>query len=175
MRAGSRGVTSQSAFVIVALTDNAQMTSTTLGEQFQAVGYEIVEQPRISRTRSDRAIVLHAYAPGLIPQPSSSSSTNDLATSVFAAGLAVAHVQNGTLRQQILSSSPTVTWPSFQPVWNVRRWCCTGLELFVVDDDDAFQQLDVLAQGLGCTRREITIKPRVGWQDYGHPAVHELG
>lgn len=78
MRAGSRGVISQSAFVIVAMTPTAQITPTTLGTQLLTVGYEVVEQTRISRTRADLAVVLHAYAPQLIPQSSRALSTNDL-------------------------------------------------------------------------------------------------
>jgi hypothetical protein len=64
---------------------------------------------------------------------------------------------------------------SFQPVWNVSRWCSTGLELLVLNDTDASAQLDALSEALGLPRESITIKPRVGWRSYGHPDVVELG
>jgi len=73
-----------------------------------------------------------------------------------------------------------VVWPSRvslasswtaggQPVWTVHPLPLepTGVELLVVDDDDAFVQLDVLAHGLGVDRDNITIKPRKRWRRYG--------
>jgi hypothetical protein len=73
-----------------------------------------------------------------------------------------------------------VVWPSRvrlagswtaggQPVWTVHPLPLepTGVELLVVDDDDAFVQLDVLAPGLGVDRDNITIKPRKRWRGYG--------
>jgi hypothetical protein len=167
---------SQSAFVVVALTANAQIVPATLEEQFRTVGYRVVEQPRISRTRSDRAVVLNAYSSGLIRDHQAKGFSKDALTlSLLAAVVAAANTQSSKLTQQILSPMPGVTWPEFQPVWNVQTWCCTGLELYVVDDGDACQQLDVLAQGLACPRSQLTIKPRVGWQSYGHPDVQSLG
>jgi hypothetical protein len=140
------------------------------------IGYEIVEQPRIARTRSDQAVVLNAYSPGLLGRSGNKYSGDALALALLAAGVVAAHAQSENLRNRILSAtSPEVTWPEFQPVWNVDRWACTGLELYVVDDNDACHQLDVLAEGLGCPRTRLSIKPRVGWQGYGHPDVCALG
>jgi hypothetical protein len=176
MRAGSRGVIPTSAFVVVAVTPTSQITPTMLAGQFLTVGFEVVEHPRISRTRSDRAVVLHAYAPGFIPDAPSESSEEALTLSLLTAGIAVAHSQSRRLRQQILARSvPRVTWPEFQPVWSVEHWCRTGHEIYVVDDTDASRQLNALSQGIGCRRSCLTIKPSVGWQDYGHPDVRSLG
>ena len=104
------------------MTTTARINSTMLEERFQTAGYEVVEQPRISRTRSDRAVVISAYSLG-----------------TAAVGGGEKHVPSG---------QAAITWPEFQPVWSVSSWCCTGLELYVVDDDDACRQLDVLARGM---------------------------
>ncbi len=44
-----------------------------------------------------------------------------------------------------------------------------GIELLAADDDDASDQLDALAEGLGAERTGLTIKPPRGWHDYGWP------
>jgi hypothetical protein len=149
MRAESRRTLPRSGAAVVAITTTARINPTMLEQRFQTAGYEVVQQPRISRTRSDRAVVLNAYSPG--------------------ATAAASTQKQGPFGQ------PAVTWAEFQPVWSVPSWCCTGLELYVVDDGDACRQLDVLARGVGCARDDLTIKPRVGWQGYGHPDVQELG
>jgi hypothetical protein len=56
-------------------------------------------------------------------------------------------------------------------VFDVRTLTRTGAELFVVNDDDASNQLAVLAPALQLPREAITIKPRPGWCGYGHPAL----
>jgi hypothetical protein len=68
----------------------------------------------------------------------------------------------------------TSTWTRpGQPVWTVHPLPLqpSGVELLVVDDDDAFVGLDVLAPGLGVDRDDITIKPRAGWCGYGDPRL----
>jgi hypothetical protein len=62
---------------------------------------------------------------------------------------------------------------TLQPVWNVPRWTDSGFALHVVDDQDATEQLDALAEALEIERGLITINPVVGWQGYGHPALLE--
>lgn len=67
---------------------------------------------------------------------------------------------------------------AFQPVWSI--WPAImplGLELLVVDDDDATAQLDALHDALkddamlrSTMRSHITIKPRGRWQGYGDPS-----
>jgi hypothetical protein len=176
MRAGSRGVVSKSAFVAVAVTPASQITPTKLESQFQAVGYEVIQQPRISRTRPDRAIILNAYRTA----PTAEWSKQATTLMVVLVELAVAAAQSSILEQRIKSSvasTPTLrrSVPEFQPVWNIDTWSRTGLELFVANDDDASTQLDALAEGLGCHRTQLTIKPRVGWLGYGHPDVQDLG
>jgi hypothetical protein len=54
-------------------------------------------------------------------------------------------------------------------VFDVRTFTRTGVELFVVDDNDATSQLGVLAPALELPQDAINIKPRPGWQGYGHP------
>ena len=62
---------------------------------------------------------------------------------------------------------PTRTWLQ---VWDAAKMIGTGIELHVVDDEDASSQLDALAEALtDMDRSRITIKPRRGWQDYGLP------
>ena len=62
---------------------------------------------------------------------------------------------------------PARTWIQ---VWDVAKMIGTGIELHVVDDEDASRQLDALAEALTDTdRSRITVKPRRGWQGYGLP------
>lgn len=147
---GYSGVRSKSAHATVAVTSTAPVTPTLITERFKALGFEIAEDDDSSKTRRDRAVVLTAIRVDGANAP--------LITKV------VTLVQKTTLKVA-----------TFQPVWDVSRWSNTGLELLVVDDNDACNQLDALSEALGVDRDSITIKPRAGWQSYGHPAVIDLG
>ena len=153
MRTGGPRTTLAGRSAVIAVTPTAQITPTALAEQFETAGYEVAEHSRISRSRSDRAVVLSAVSPRTT----------------------VSTTQSVMLDRRIVGSRPALTLPEFQPVWSVRQWGRIGLEVYVVDDNDAFVQLDVLADGIRCPRDDLTIKPRAGWQGYGHPDVQKLG
>ena len=72
-----------------------------------------------------------------------------------------------------VSRSASTPTSGLQPVWTVPPLALepTGIQVAVVNDDDAFDQLDIVAVGLGVDRDNITIKPRVGWRGYGDPRL----
>ena len=55
------------------------------------------------------------------------------------------------------------------PVFDVRTFVRTGVELYVSSEADADRQLDPIARALQLPRDDITIKPPPGWCGYGHP------
>lgn len=176
MRARPKTALAANAHATVAVTAAASLTSGDIQQRLCRAGYQVLEQPVIARTRRDGARVLSVTSPDFGGEQLRRISEPALMlTTVLAVGIAIAHARNSQLRRQILSPSPTVTWPEFQPVWDVKRWCRSGLELYVVDDDDACHQLDLLAHGLGWPRAELTIKPKARWRGYGHPCLQDLG
>jgi hypothetical protein len=129
------------------------MSPGEVAEGFEAAGFLLAEDAGSSRTRRDRAVVFSASR--LDPD---AERTRDL---IISSGITYG-----------FRPSP---YSQFQPVWDVSRWSSTGLELLVIDDNDACTQLDALSEGLCIERELITISPRVGWQGYGHPDVMALG
>ena len=73
----------------------------------------------------------------------------------------VAELVRDTRRPAISS-----TW---MPVFDVRTFVRTGVELYVASEADADRQLEPIAAALNLPRDEITIKPPPGWCSYGHP------
>ena len=144
------GVRSKSAHATVAVTSTAAMTPTFITQCFETVGFVIAEDDDSSNTRRDRAVVLTAIR-------------------VDAAEASLITKLVPLVQKTVLTTA------TFQPVWNVPRWCKTGLELLVANDNDACTQLDALSEALDIERESITIKPRAGWRGYGHPAVVDLG
>ena len=149
-----------------------------------AIAHCIVDEPKLARalrTRwtaagilvidgpspSDR-VVLHALGP--------TREATTTARSTPSTGVIIGFVLGGLLakaRPAALRSSASTTTRNAQPVWTVPPLPMepAGIELVVVDDDDAFDQLDILAVGLGADREHISIKPRVGWRGYGDPRL----
>jgi hypothetical protein len=144
MRTGYSGVRSKNAIATVAVTSTATISPAVITERFETLGFIVTEETTSSRTRRDRAVVFTAVR----------LDTNADTSLTLIATYALNPVM--------------VPKASFQPVWNVSRWCSTGLELLVLNDTDACAQLDALSEALDVQRDSITIKPRVGWQGYGH-------
>src|SRR5690348_2080779 len=90
------GVQSKSAHATVAVTSTAAMTPTFITQCFEAVGFVIAGDDASSKTRRDRAVVLTAIRGDAADAP--------LITTVV------------TLAQKLTAAS-------FQPVWDVSRWC----------------------------------------------------
>jgi len=151
MRAGLSGVRSKSAHATVAVTSTATISPAVIIERFEALGFIVTEEATSSRTRQDRDVVFTAVR--LDPDMDSS----------------LALIATQTVTRFLQSRA------SFQPVWDIPGWCRNGLELLVLNDNDACVQLDALSEALECRRESVTIKPRVGWRGYGHPDVAELG
>jgi hypothetical protein len=164
MRAGSRGVATTRALAVVAVTPSAVTAAPMLRQQFEALGFSVAEQPQLSRSRRDLAAVISAHR---------STETEIIIMSLqMASALDGQEAASSSLPLQPPSSPPPI--PAFQPVWNLTTWSYIGLDLFVIDDNDARCQLDVLAHVLARPRSSINIKPRAGWQRYGHPDVQAL-
>src|SRR6266545_5216537 len=132
--------------------------ATELRTRWMASGYFVVEY-----TQTTGATVLDAMAPARerVKAPATSTAIGTM-------------MAMGSADDRLILWPPnaraTSTWTApGQPVWTVHPLPLqpTGVELLVLDADDAFVQLDVLAPGLGVTRDNITIKPREGWCGYG--------
>ena len=81
--------------------------------------------------------------------------------------LAPSPLREGLLRRLRTLNARHRTWLQ---VWDVFRMIGTGIELHVLDDDDASSQLNALAEALpDLERSQITIRPGRGWQGYGFP------
>ncbi len=150
MRTGYLGVGATTAYAMIAVTSTATSTSAEITQQFQSADFAISEQPRISRTRPDRAVVLSA-----VRVDQTAPRTERLVALI------------GTTTGQLLIAP----YLQFQPVWNIETWSRTGLELLVGDDTDACAQLDAVSDALATPRTQITIKPTSGWQGYGWPEL----
>ena len=174
MRAGSRGDLRTRAFAIVAVTPASQATPAVIEARFEAIGYEVKHPDNLRRNRSDRAPVICAYHSTNV-----SERAFHLVTAALIAAVALSSEEIERQRAATLTSErPSARLPkamSFQPVWNVRAWASTGLELLAADDEDACAQLGCLAEALDFPRERLTIKPRVGWCGYGHPDIQRLG
>ena len=133
-----------------------------LRARWMASGFLVMEY-----AQTTGATMLHAMAPAAhrIKAPSITAATG-ATTSTRSAG------DRLIFWPRRVSATSTWTGPG-QPVWTVHPLPLqpTGVELLVVDDDDAFVGLDVLAPGLGVDRDDITIKPRAGWCGYGDPRL----
>jgi len=150
MRTGYLGVGATTAYAMVAVTTTATSSSAQITQQFQSAGFAVSEQPRIARTRPDRAVVLSA-----VRTNPTTPRTQQLVTVI------------GTTTGQLL----TAPYLQFQPVWSIETWSRTGLELLVGDDTDASAQLDAISDTLSTPRHQITIKPTSGWHRYGWPEL----
>jgi hypothetical protein len=73
------------------------------------------------------------------------------------------------------STQPTPATGTWARVVDVQTLAPIGVELWVQDDDDAFEQLDLLANALppDTPREHITIHPPPGWNNYGDPRLVE--
>lgn len=113
-------------------------------------------------TQTTGATVLHAMAPAVDRIKARRVSTaTSTATAARSPATGWSCGQSGS------------AWPAAGPAAG-SRWTVhplplkpTGVELVVVDDENAFVQLDVLAPGLCVDRDNITIKPRKGWRGSG--------
>ncbi len=154
MRTGLSGVGATSAYAVIAVTSTATHSPPRIIKQFQAAGFTTNESTHLTQTRRDHVVVFSA----LRIDASASRSEH-------------VHVLASVGAHLVLTSR----YSGFQPVWDIETWSTTGLELLVMDDDNASDQLDALSAGLGIDRSAITIKPRTGWQGYGHPDIQALG
>jgi hypothetical protein len=150
MASGSVKVGATTAYAMVAVTPTAPSTGAELVEQFESAGFVVSEQPRISRTRTDCAVVLSAV------RADASATRRQRLVAII-----------GTTTGQLI----TAPYLSFQPVWSIETWSRTGFELLVGDDDDSSAQLDALSDAIATPRHQITIKPTSGWQGYGWPGL----
>jgi hypothetical protein len=128
-----------------------------LRARWMASGFLVMEY-----TQTTGATVLHAMAPAVDRIKARRVST---ATSTATAARSPAMCWS--------SGQAGSAWPAAGPAAG-SRWTVhplplkpAGVELVVVDDEDAFVQPDVLAPGLCVDRDNITIKPRKGWRGSG--------
>src|SRR5438046_2636947 len=120
MRASSRGTAVDSAFMTVAVVGK-KGRGQAAAQKLARAGLIVIDDHWLTQQRSDAALVLHAVA---------ASVESAIAL----------HEES----MRLLKSKTGVARASFQPVWSI--WPRLGpldFELLVVDDEDAFAQLDV--------------------------------
>lgn len=154
MRTGLSGVGATSAYAVIAATNTATHSPTHLLRQFHAAGFTTTNSPQLTQTVRDHVVVFTALR-------------MDAATTQADQMITFAKIGAHLFL--------TTRYSGFQPVWDIETWSATGLEILVMDDDDASEQLDALCEGIGADRSSITIKPRTGWQGYGYPEIQALG
>lgn len=156
MRAGSSGVSQTSADIaMIAVTTTSNYSPADVTDSFSAAGFTAVSSPQFSQTQRDHVAVISVVR----TLTSTSTRASLLAASITAGAYAVL----------------TIRYAGFQPVWHLTTWASLGIELLVMNDDDATEQLDALSVGLGIPRSTINIKPRTGWQGYGYPEIQASG
>jgi hypothetical protein len=112
-----------------------------------------------ARLEDDQAAQEASAAQHVGPQP------NSVVTIVLAASLLA------DWRGLEMSSRRSKSKPAWMPVFDLRTWTRTDIELFVFDDSDADQQLPLVAEAIGLNREMIEVKPPPGWNGYGVPSL----
>jgi hypothetical protein len=178
------GTITHYSYATVAVTPRASLSVTQLEQRFTAAGYVTYGPTHpTSSTRSDRKMlsvcrVVQSAENRVEVRRSLPAWSGGTGTITHATGEAMRQTAVETITQFVFGELMQLNRrrrqiQTIQPVWNVARWTDSGFALRVVDDQDATEQLDALAEALEIARDLITINPVVGWQGYGHPTLLE--